>query len=200
MNPADKLTEAPGEAKRYADALREARQGSPRALDDLVDELSPMLWRVARKQGLDHATAEDVVQTCWLILMKKLDQIERPEALPGWLATTARREAWRARRSDRRESPSDQPWDDKIADQTDLDEDVADRMGLAPRYRILWRVVRQLPERCRGLIQVVAYTERPDYDRVASALGMPRGAIGPNRGRCLAKLRELLHSNPEWNH
>jgi len=27
---------------------------------------------------------------------------------------------------------------------------------------------------------------------------MPVGSIGPTRGRCLAKLRVLLASDPEW--
>jgi len=27
---------------------------------------------------------------------------------------------------------------------------------------------------------------------------MPIGSIGPTRGRCLAKLRTLLASDPEW--
>ena len=190
----------PSEAKRYADALREARLGSPHALDDLVADLSPMLWRVARKAGLDHASAEDVVQTCWLGLMKHLDEIDKPEALPGWLATTARREAWRLRKKDRREQPADQEWEELLVDRLDLGEDVAERIGLAPRYRVLWEAVSRLPERCRALIQVVAYTDRPDYEAMSKTLGMPRGAIGPTRGRCLARLRRELHSNPEWNH
>ena len=158
-----------------------------------------MLWRVARSAGLDHATAEDVVQTSWLTLMRKLSEIDTPEALPGWLATTARREAWRLSKRDRREPPVDSSWDEVVADQVDLDDDVAERMGLAPRYRVLWRAVDGLSQRCRRMIQVIAHVERPDYGSVARALGMPRGAVGPNRGRCLAKLREILHSDPEWN-
>ncbi|HZE40719.1 MAG TPA: sigma-70 family RNA polymerase sigma factor [Stackebrandtia sp.] len=199
MNPLDEYLDPP-EAKRYADALRGAREGDPHALDELVDELSPMLWRVARRQGLDRSAAEDVVQSTWLTLMHKLSEIDKPAALPSWLATTARREAWRVSRRGHQEQPADhQEWDAFVADQVDLGEDVIERMGLAPRYKTLWNVVKQLPPKCRGLIQVIAYTDRPDYSKVAEALKMPRGSIGPNRGRCLAKLRELLHSNPEWN-
>jgi hypothetical protein len=33
---------------------------------------------------------------------------------------------------------------------------------------------------------------------VAESLGMPVGSIGPTRGRCLAKLRQLLADDPAW--
>lgn len=199
MTPTSESSELCGSAKRYADALREARHGAPHALDELVDELSPMLWRVARRQGLDHASAEDVVQNSWLTLMKKLPELDNPAALPGWLATTARREAWRVAKRERREQPTDQEWDTIVSDQVELDEEVVNKLGLPPRHIALWSEVQLLSQQCRELIQVIAYTDRPNYEQVAESLGVPRGTIGPKRGRCLAKLRELLHSNPEWS-
>jgi hypothetical protein len=30
-------------------------------------------------------------------------------------------------------------------------------------------------------------------------MGMPIGSIGPTRGRCLAKLREMLVADPHWS-
>ena len=59
------------------------------------------------------------------------------------------------------------------------------------RHR-LWAAVDELPERCRRLLRVVAFENRPDYARLATDLGMPVGSIGPTRGRCLAKLRVAL--------
>jgi DNA-directed RNA polymerase specialized sigma24 family protein len=67
---------------------------------------------------------------------------------------------------------------------------------LAERHRDVWRAVRTLPRRCQELLRVVAFVNRPDYDEIAVALGMPRGSIGPTRGRCLAKLRTLLDTEP----
>ena len=56
-----------------------------------------------------------------------------------------------------------------------------------------------LPERCRALLGIVAQVARPDYATVAEAMGMPVGSIGPTRGRCLAKLREMLLADPRWS-
>jgi RNA polymerase sigma factor (sigma-70 family) len=64
------------------------------------------------------------------------------------------------------------------------------------RDRRLWAAVESLPPRCRSLLRVVAFSHRPDYREVSKALGMPVGSIGPNRGRCLAKLRSMLTTDP----
>ena len=56
----------------------------------------------------------------------------------------------------------------------------------------LWAAVAQLAERCRRLLRVVAFDDRPDYARIAKDMSMPVGSIGPTRQRCLAKLRSLL--------
>jgi DNA-directed RNA polymerase specialized sigma24 family protein len=64
--------------------------------------------------------------------------------------------------------------------------------------RVLWRHIESLSERCKSLLRVVAFSDRPDYATVAQALGMPVGSIGPTRGRCLAKLRLLLDADPHW--
>jgi hypothetical protein len=59
--------------------------------------------------------------------------------------------------------------------------------------------VSTLPDRCRRLLGLVALVDRPDYTVVSRALGMPVGSIGPTRGRCLAKLRLALSSDPAWS-
>ena len=64
----------------------------------------------------------------------------------------------------------------------------------------LWRHIAGLPERCRTLLRVIAFADRPDYAELARALGMPQGSIGPTRGRCLAKLRLALAQDPNWEH
>ena len=62
----------------------------------------------------------------------------------------------------------------------------------------LWRHVALLSDRCRALLRVIAFTDRPDYAELSRALGMPQGSIGPTRGRCLAKLRLTLAADPAW--
>jgi RNA polymerase sigma factor (sigma-70 family) len=183
-------------ATRLAEHLDRARTGESAALDEVVRELNPLLWRVVRAQGLDAEEAADVVQTTWLELLRRLDEIRSPQAVTAWLMTTARREAWRTRNRSRRYAPDDVPALEGIPDPGPEPDE---RLLTDERDRVLWRHLRRLPERCQALLRIVAQVNRPDYDMVAAALEMPRGSIGPTRGRCLAKLREMLRADPGWS-
>ncbi|OLB79452.1 MAG: RNA polymerase subunit sigma [Actinobacteria bacterium 13_2_20CM_2_71_6] len=183
-------------ADRLSACLERARGGERAALDEVVRELNPLLWHVARAQGLGTEEAADVVQTAWLELLRGLGEIRSSQALTAWLVTVTRREAWHVRSRTRRQmtddlavleavpDPGPEPHEGVLADERD---------------RVLWRYFQRLSERCRELLRIVAHVERPDYAAVAEALGMPRGSIGPTRGRCLAKLRELLRADPSWS-
>jgi DNA-directed RNA polymerase specialized sigma24 family protein len=78
------------------------------------------------------------------------------------------------------------------------EDDTMDVVLRSQDQSLLWRHVRDLPERCQTLLRVIALADRPDYAQVAEALGMPVGSIGPTRGRCLAKLRAALVADPKW--
>jgi RNA polymerase sigma factor (sigma-70 family) len=165
-------------------------------LEDVVRELNPLLWRVARSQGLGAEEATDVVQTAWLELLRRLNDIHSPQALTAWLVTTTRRESWRVRERGRRDRHEES---DVMEALPDTGIGPAEQILVDERDASLWRNLEQLPLRCRQLLTVVAQVGRPDYGAIAEALGMPHGSIGPTRGRCLAKLRQLLLADPTWS-
>src|SRR5215470_1454689 len=76
-----------------------ARNGDRQAWDALVERYAPLVWSICRQHRLDGADAADVGQSVWLRLVEQLDRIRDPAALPGWLATTTRRECWRVLRA-----------------------------------------------------------------------------------------------------
>lgn len=182
---------------RAAALFRNFRAGDEPAMAELVALLTPILWHTVRAQRLDRESAEDVVQTTWLALVRNTDSIADPQALLAWLIVTARRESWRvAKRTDRVE-PKDFEDDDVVTPAHDLPEERVLRSDIETR---LWHHIAKLPERCQSLLRVIAFADRPDYAAVAKALGMPVGSIGPTRGRCLAKLRNLLDTDIAWEH
>jgi RNA polymerase sigma factor (sigma-70 family) len=188
---------ADAEALRAARAalFERARAGDAGAMNDLVRGLTPLLWHVARAQGLGTDEAADVVQTTWLELLRKLHEIRTPQALAGWLVTTAKRQAWHSRSQQRRRAHEGT---EALVEMPDEHADTPDLVEASNRRRVLWRHVQELSDRCRELLRIVAFVDRPDYDVVAEALAMPRGSIGPTRGRCLAKLRAALAADPAW--
>jgi RNA polymerase sigma factor (sigma-70 family) len=182
-------------ASRAARLFRAFRAGDEAKIGDLVTLVTPILWHTARAQRLDRESAEDVVQTTWLALVRSADSITDPQAVLQWLIVSTRREAWRVvKRSDRTEPREFEP-DDVVGPTRELPEEQVLRSDVDGR---LWQHIAQLPERCQALLRVIAFADRPDYATVAKALGMPVGSIGPTRGRCLARLREHLNDDPEW--
>ena len=181
-----------GLAVRAGAAFEAYRDGDRQRMDALVDLLTPVLWHTARGQGLDAASASDVVQTAWLRLVENADRISDPRAVLGWLVTTVRRESWRVVKAHGREVG------EIPAEVVSDTPDPATTSVLAERDGALWKHFATLSPRCQALLRVIAFSDRPDYAAVSQALGMPVGSIGPTRGRCLAKLREALGTDPAW--
>ncbi|QQQ80762.1 sigma-70 family RNA polymerase sigma factor [Saccharothrix sp. 6-C] len=177
-------------AERHAACLLAARAGDRRALDAVIADLTPLVWHVARGHGLDRATAEDVVQTVWLALLRDLDRVADPRALAGWLVVTARREAKRTWTPARREaSVSDDTAE--LVGEYGLPEDA---VLLDGRDRRLWRAFGRLSQRCQELLRLGALAGRAG----AEAPAAPRGSLGPSRGRCLDVLRAHLDAETGW--
>lgn len=186
-----------GLANRAATAFAAYVAGDEQRLGDLVDAVTPLLWQTARAQGASLATAEDAVQTAWYRLVDHAERIEDPQAVLGWLVTTVKRETWRLVRGDRREVAGDEV--ERVMEaQGDVDPGPELSALLDERQRLLWAHVAGLPARCRELLRVVAFADRPDYASISESLGMPVGSIGPTRGRCLQKLRIALTNDPRW--
>jgi len=184
-------------AARAGRLFAEYRDGDQAKMGDLVRILTPILWHTARSSRLDAATAEDVLQTIWLALVRKSDTITEPLAVLQWLVVSTKREAWRAAKDQVRYKTENLESTPAAASDTSSIEDTVLRDETDGR---LWRHIATLPERCQTLLRVIAFADRPDYAELARALGMPQGSIGPTRGRCLAKLRIALAQDPNWEH
>jgi RNA polymerase sigma factor (sigma-70 family) len=184
----------PDRSARIAGLVNAARDGSDDALGQIVTELSPLLWQVARAAGLSSGDAEDVLQTVWMRLLSHLDGIRTSAALTAWLVVTTRREAWRVRAAGRRQPPADQDW---LAALPDPGPGSEEQVIVDEQRQTLWVAIGKLSPRCQELLRIIAFVPRPDYQVVAAELGMPVGSVGPTRGRCLAKLRALLAGDQE---
>ena len=130
-----------GRQDRLAHLLELAQGGETAALHDVVRELDPLLWHVARSQGLAAEEAADVVQATWLELVRRLHEIRSPRALTAWLVATARRDAMRVHRVGRRHVPDGS---DLVAALADPGPELGERLIADERHRVLLRHLRTL--------------------------------------------------------
>jgi len=193
MNATSAHSVAAVDYDRRAQLYLAARAGDGLAQQSLFEELNELLWRAARRTGLDRDGAMDVVQTAWLRLWHIENELEQPRALTKWLLTTVSREAWKQIGHRRREIVAD-----PIDIQEPAIEGIEDGIVRDVEHEAVRRAFLAQSERCRRLLAFVATVSRPDYDVIAEALGMKRGSIGPTRGRCLDKLRRSLLDDPSW--
>ena len=176
--------------ERSEELVVAAARGDRQAWEELVDAYAGLVWAIIRNHRLPAGDAADVSQTTWLRLVENASRIQDPSRVGAWLATTTRRECLRVIGQSRRlvllgkaedyeTVAPDQPGVDSRLLATERDEDVR-------------RAVAQLPPRCQELLQLLMMDPPPSNEEISAAMGIPMGSIGPTRGRCLAKLQEIL--------
>jgi RNA polymerase sigma factor (sigma-70 family) len=192
------LDAPPGDDRRrdrYAelrDIFEAASGGDQAAWDELVHRLGGLVWSICRSFRLDQADAADVFQFTWLQLLDHLDTIQDAAKLPGWLATTARRECTAMYRRRHRVV---YVGEGATLDQLAGSAGGADVAALArQRDTLLWEAFFMLGTTCQRILWllVVDPPEGSAYAAASEHLGLPPGSLGPKRGRCLQQLRRHL--------
>ena len=170
-----------------AELVHAARAGDAEAWNDLVRRFLPLVRAVINRVRMSPADAADVNQTVWLRLVEHLDDLRDARALPGWLATTARREALRAIEVKQRTIPVDPQESglERIASPGEID----DLVLAAERAQAVRDGLAELPAQRRQLLQLLVAEPPLSYEEISRTLGIPIGSIGPTRARALAQLR-----------
>ena len=176
------------EALSHGELLRRAGAGDGSAWNDLVERFGQMVWSIARGFRLDDATAKDVSQTVWLKLVENIDKITDPERLPGWLATTARREALRVSKARDRDIATDFEYDVPDDISPSLDEMLIDD----EENRSVVRAFATLDAVCQQLLRLMMIEPDLSYEEISETTGRPIGSLGPTRARCLDKLKSAI--------
>jgi RNA polymerase sigma factor (sigma-70 family) len=165
-----------------------AQTGDQQAWNALVERYAPLVWSICRRYQLGGADASDAGQNVWLRLVDQLGNIRDPAALPGWLATTTRRECNRVLRARSSQAAVAILAAENISsEQTDLAEQ---QLLTAERHAALREAFADLPPRCRRLIAMLIEDPPVPYATISAELGIPIGSIGPTRRRCLDILRQ----------
>jgi len=168
--------------------VAQASHGDQQAWDTLVERYAPLIWSICRRYRLGRADTEDVGQSVWLQLVDRLEQVREPAALPGWIATTTRRQCERQlRAASGARAPSFTADVEVMADQQA--GTVEDDVLAAERHAVLLEAMAGLPPAGRQLMALLIADPPLPYTAISATLGIPVGSIGPNRQRYLDKIR-----------
>jgi len=164
-----------------------AAEGDQRAWDEIVERYAPLVYGVCTRYRLASHDIEDVGQTVWLLLVEHLGQVREPAALPGWLATTTARECLRVVKAGGRSEWRETGQDDSLrfVDDRAIDEEIL----MAERNAALRALFAELPAHCQQLLAMLFSDPPHSYAMIHEALDIPVGSIGPQRARCLDRLR-----------
>jgi RNA polymerase sigma factor (sigma-70 family) len=168
--------------------VNQARDGDQRAWDEIVDRYAPLVWVICRRYQLNRSDTDDVAQTVWLLLVEQLGKLRQPAALPGWIATTTARECLRMLRVASRYDHAELPADSQLA--PGQSPPLIEQELLAAELNAALRVaLTELPDRCRKLLSMLVSDPPLSYAQISDTLSIPIGGIGPQRARCLNRLR-----------
>ena len=171
---------------QVTDLVIRASRGDRQAWDALVERYAPLIWAICRRYRLADADAEDVSQAVWLRLVEQLGNLRDPAALPGWLVTTTRRECGRVQRA-----AAKLPADGQVLENLPDAQAITAEQELltAERHAALREAFARLPSASQQLLALLIADPPLPYAEISARLGIPIGSIGPNRSRCLARLR-----------
>ena len=164
-----------------------AAGGDQEAWNELVERYAPMVWAICVRYRLSSQDIEDVGQEVWMSLVDQLGKLREPAALPGWIATTTSRQCMRVLRTGRRGDRLTLPLDElrpPVAPAMVEEEILA-----AERNAALRAALAELPPACRRLLTALSSDQPYSYAEISAILEIPVGSIGPQRGRCLARMR-----------
>jgi len=173
---------------RLRTLLAAAAAGDECAWGELLDRFGSVIWAIARAHRLCDADAADATQATWTALLTHLDQVNDPNRIVAWLATTARRECLRLLGQAR----SVVPYGDELPEAEAQQPHPNEGLELDERDAALWRSFCRLRDSDQVLLRLLMADPAPSYEEISAALEIPIGSIGPTRARALERLRREL--------
>jgi RNA polymerase sigma factor (sigma-70 family) len=173
-----------------------ARSASPAAMEELVRRHIGWVYAAARREVRDPTLAEGVVQSVFLILMKKAATLRPSSRLSGWLFNACRYSSANALRMERRRrrherQAAERDAAEQAASLRSAQVCRADELDVEQVREFLNGALARLGGADREAI-LIRYLQSGTITDVAHALGTTEAAARARVSRALAKLRQIF--------
>jgi RNA polymerase sigma factor (sigma-70 family) len=177
----------PVEARSDNELIQRCLSGDQDAWKDLISRYQRLVYSIANTFCAQREDASDIFQQVWLAVFQHLSELRNVEALPAWLMTVTRRQAFAVIQAKRGSDQLDEEEHEKGTD------DMGSPVSQIQLEHAIERALEQLSDRCRSLVDLLYFqTDEPSYVEIAKRMEMPVSSVGPTRARCLERLRKLL--------
>lgn len=170
--------------------------GDAAAWEALILRYRRLIYSITVRFGLPRHDAADAFQAVCLKLIEHLPRLKDETKVSAWLITTTTRQCleWRAqvnREADQREPGENK--DEEFEEPLDPADSLEDIRLQVEKQQAIREAVGELPEKCRILLEMLYFDTVPhSYEEVGAKLSMPEASVGPNRLRCMERLRVIL--------
>ena len=152
-------------------------------LENIWQEFAVKLGQFIRVRVADAATAEDILQDVFVKIQARLDTLENPAKLPGWLYLITRNaiiDHYRTRK-ETTEVPDSLP--------AEPPENDAEMAGLNAVFR---RMIHRLPKPYRGAVLLTEFKGLTQKE-LAERLGISLSGAKSRVQRAREQLKEMMH-------
>ena len=184
---------------RDAELARMARSGDATSLGVLLERHRAPLHALALGMLRRREDAQDAVQDAFLIALRKIDQLEEPEAVGGWLRTVVRNVCLSRLRGRWDEVPfaglvegsgQKEPFESAAAE-------AVNRLALR---EWVWAALLELPETLRITAMLRHFGAFSSYEEISAILGVPMGTVKSRLNQVKVKLAEALLKTAGLSH
>jgi RNA polymerase sigma factor (sigma-70 family) len=179
------------EYKKYDDPELVALclKGDATAWETLVTRHRRLVFSIPNRFGFTGADAADVFQAVCVKLLEHLHEVKDDRKISGWLMKITVRMCIHLRGQKTRESGTE----DEVEEPLDPAVNTEELQIEIEKQQSIREGVGELPDRCKSLIEMLYFDSRQfSYDEISQKLGIPIPSVGPNRARCLEKLKAIL--------
>jgi RNA polymerase sigma factor (sigma-70 family) len=171
--------------------LRRCRAGDEAAWEQVVEKYKRLIYSIPLNFGLTIEDAADIFQQTFISLVDNLERLRPDSNLGAWLATVARRHALHHLRRQKRVQLGKK---EDIAESEDFQAiEATDFFVRLEQAQVIDQGLNQIDRRCRELLIALYFDYRqPSYEEIARRIHIAVGSVGPMRGRCLERLREVM--------
>ena len=164
-----------------------ARAGDCGCLGVLLERHRARLYAAALRVLGYGPEAEDAVHDTFLIALKRIGDLEDPQAVVGWLHAVLHRCCLRQLRRGRREVLVAE-----IPDRPDERPGVEERLEKAALREWVWDALRKLPEPLQATAMLRYFGSYQSYEELAAILAIPIGTVRSRLSEAKRKLAEML--------